>query len=241
VGGVPLYLHYRNRFRLEVEAELGTPRKAFAIRITCKSGKGEIQSVTIVYGNDVIYKTKADPPGLSVPYKIASDECLAVTLRPAGAKAGGRFDHDPSKGDLKVLVVAGANVLAPRYRSRRTFDLPVLSEEVDLPKAGAAAHSGGSAHSYAGQSGHLSDMRQPSRSVAGQVSRTVPRGRQVPGRAGQGATVVQPKSSGATSRTVSANCQRWPARSSTVQSRSPYSRSVGGSSTRAPCARARSN
>jgi hypothetical protein len=67
------------------------------------------------------------------------------------------------------------------------------------------------------------------------------RSRQPAGAPGQGATVVQPKSSGATSRTVSANCQRWPARSSTVQSRSPYSRSTGGSSTRAPCARARSN
>ncbi len=32
---------------------------------------------------------------------------------------------------------------------------------------------------------------------------------------GQGATVWQPYSSGATSRTVSVNCQRWPARSST--------------------------
>lgn len=53
-------------------------------------------------------------------------------------------------------------------------------------------------------------------------------------RSGQGATVWQPYSSGATSRSVSANCQWWPARSSTVQSRSPYSRSVGGSSTRAP-------
>src|SRR5262249_18689270 len=59
-------------------------------------------------------------------------------------------------------------------------------------------------------------------------------------RSGQGATVWQPYSSGATSRTVSVNCQRWPARSSTVHSRSPYSRSVGGSSTRAPWARARS-
>lgn len=44
--------------------------------------------------------------------------------------------------------------------------------------------------------------------------------------------VLQPYSSGATSRTVSANCHRWPATSSMVQSRSPYSRSVGGSSTR---------
>jgi hypothetical protein len=40
-------------------------------------------------------------------------------------------------------------------------------------------------------------------------------------RSGQGATVWQPYSSGATSRTVSVNCQRWPARSSTVHSRSP--------------------
>jgi hypothetical protein len=40
-------------------------------------------------------------------------------------------------------------------------------------------------------------------------------------RSGQGATVWQPYSSGATSRTVSVNCQRWPARSSTLSLHSP--------------------
>ena len=48
-------------------------------------------------------------------------------------------------------------------------------------------------------------------------------------------------SSGATSATASANCQRCPARSSRVQSRSPYSRSTGASSTTAPWSRARAN
>jgi len=46
---------------------------------------------------------------------------------------------------------------------------------------------------------------------------------QASGRRCQGATVSHPNSSGATSRRVSVNCQRWPARSSTVHSRSPYS------------------
>ncbi len=73
----------------------------------------------IVYGSkDDIYETRVDPPGLSLPQKIASDESLGVTLRPAGKQAGSKFDHDWRKGELKVLVLAGRQRLyAPMPRA----------------------------------------------------------------------------------------------------------------------------